>query len=665
MNKLWLLLLLTPAAAQARRFSADDLPKIVRISDPQISPDGRTIAVTIAHANLKEDRWDPEIGFIDIASRQMRIMTHDRLGIGSVRWSPNGDRVAYLAQDINKKAQIFLLPAGGGDSQQLTYAKTAISLLVWRPDGAALAYAAPDEEPEKKDEARFDDAFEVGNNNYLERSRPQPVHLWTVACKDGEGKRLTQGAWSLPVTFAPAGPPSQLSYTPDGAALVFVKADSPISGDGDSARIQIIDIATGKLRALTTATAPEGDPILSPDGVSVAYGYPRNGDRVNLNSIYLVPTTGGTARDVTAPLDRDISSAAWMPDSRSLLVSANDGTHVALYLQTLTGAAKSVAVGPINPGAFSVGKDGAIAFTATDATHPAELFYMAHPGDTPVQLTHLQTVTDGVDLGRQETLHWKSDRFEVDGVLTYPPGYVAGTKYPLVLYIHGGPTSASLETFTPASQIFAAKGWLVLEPNYRGSNGRGNAFATAILKDAGAGPGRDIIAGVEAVKQRGIVDESKIAVGGWSYGGFMTSWLIGNYPTVWKAAVAGAPVTDIVDQYTLSDNNILRAADYGPSPFVGDNLKAYRVQSPITYAWRARAPTLILSDVGDWRVTTTQAYKLYHALRDNHVPVQFIAYPVPGHSPADPLRARDVWRRWTAWFDHYLNDAPVPTAPSK
>ena len=183
----------------------------------------------------------------------------------------------------------------------------------------------------------------------------------------------------------------------------------------------------------------------------------------------------------------------------------------------------------------------------------------------------------------------------------------------------------------------------------------GNAFDTAIVKDAGAGPGRDVMAGVKLLEERGIVDETKIAVSGWSYGGYMTSWLIGNYPEVWKAAVAGAPVTDLVDQYTLSDNNTERAASYGPSPFVGDNMKAYELQSPITYAWKVKAPTLIMSDVGDWRVVTTQAYKLYHALKDNGVPVKFIAFPVPGHSPADPVRSRDVWRRWTAWLDTYLN----------
>jgi dipeptidyl aminopeptidase/acylaminoacyl peptidase len=353
-----------------------------------------------------------------------------------------------------------------------------------------------------------------------------------------------------------------------------------------------------------------------------------------------------------------------MPDGKALLLSANDGTTVADWVQPLDGVAKRLAMGNLCPSpGLNVGKDGAVALTATEATHPAELFYMAHVGDAPVQMTHLQTVTDGVTLGKQETVKWKSDKLDVDGVLTYPPNYAAGKKYPLVLYIHGGPTATSLETFTPAAQILAAQGWLVLEPNYRGSNNAGNAFETAIVNDASAGPGRDIMAGLKAVEARGGVDEKRIAVSGWSYGGQMTSWMIGNYPAVWKAAVAGAPVTDLVDQYSLSDNNVERVAHYGPSPFVGDNLKSYAVQSPITYAWRVKTPTLIMSDVGDWRVTTTQAYKLYHALKDNGVTVKFVAFPVPGHSPSDPLRSRDVWRRWTAWLAQYLNE-PASTNPT-
>jgi dipeptidyl aminopeptidase/acylaminoacyl peptidase len=648
--------------SQSRRFSADDTTKIVRISDQQISPDGKTISIVVGRANLKEDRWDSEIDFVEVATKAVRVMTRDRAGAASVRWSPTGDRIAYLAQDGEKKAQIFVMPVNGGESVQVTRSKTPVTVIAWRPDGQALAYTAADEVPERKDEAKFDDAFEVGNNSYLERAAAKPVHLWTVTM-NGEAKRLTSGSWSLPVHMAPGGPPPPIAYTQDGRSIVFVRAESPITGDSDSARLQVADAATGATRPLTKSAVAEGNVMLSPDGTQVAYASSRDGKRGNEETVYVVPVAGGAGRDVAAALDRGIGGAVWMPDGKALLLAANDGTKVAYWVQPLDGPAKRVALGSLCPSpAVNVGKDGAVALTATDATHPPELFYMAHVGDAPVQMTHLQTVTDGVTLGKQETLTWKSDKLDVDGVLTYPPDYVAGKKYPLVLYIHGGPTATSLETFTPAAQILAAQGWLVLESNYRGSNNEGNAFETAIVNDASAGPGRDIMAGVKAIENRGIVDEKRIAVSGWSYGGQMASWMIGNYPEVWKAAVAGAPVTDLVDQYSLSDNNVQRVEHYGPSPFVGDNLKSYAAQSPITYAWRVKAPTLIMSDVGDWRVTTTQAYKLYHALKDNGVTVKFVAFPVPGHSPSDPLRSRDVWRRWTAWLAQYLNE-PASTTP--
>jgi dipeptidyl aminopeptidase/acylaminoacyl peptidase len=663
-----LALLAAPAVAQQRRFTADDLPKIVRISEPRFSPDGKTIAIVVARANLKEDRWDTELDLVDVATHQLRVMTRERRGLNSPRWSPAGDQIAFLADDADKNAQIYLLDLRGGDARQVTHGKAAISVLAWRPDGQALAYAAPEEQPEKKDEAKFDDAFEVGNNNYTERASRPPTHLWSVSLADGAVRQLTSGSWSLPRDLPPAGPPSQIAWTPDGRTLVFVKADTPATGDGDTSRVALLDVASGAIRPLAPSDLQQDQPQLSPDGGTVAYAFARDGRRHNEAAVYLAPVTGGPGKDAAYGLDRGLTLLAWAPTGRALLLAGNDGARAVLWMQILGGAASRLELGELNPSppAASVGPHDEIAFTATDQAHPAELYYLPRPGSAPVKLTHLQTVTDGVTLGRQETVRWTSDGKPVVGVLTYPPDYFAGKKLPLVLYLHGGPTSASLQGFTPPAQIFAARGWLVFEPNYRGSNNAGAAFEMAIEQDAGAGPGRDVMSGVELLKQRGLVDETRIAVSGWSYGGYMTSWLLGNYPQAWRAAVAGAPVTDLVDQYTLSDNNIQRAAAYGPSPFVGDNLKAYAAQSPITYAWRIKAPTLIMSDVGDWRVTTTQAYKLYHALRDNNVPVKFIAYPVPGHSPADPIRARDVFRRWTAWLALYLDDqSPPPSDPVK
>ena len=606
---------------------------------------------------MKEDRWDSEIDFVDVATKKLTVMTHDRQGVGSPRWSPTGDRLAYVAQDSNKKGQIYLLPMSGGDSVELTHGKTTVTGMTWRPDGTALAYTAADEEAEKKDEAKFDDAFEVGNNDFLQRSGSVPVHLWLVTTASGEMRRLTSGIWSVPNHLPGSSP--KIAFTPDGGSILFERADTPHTGDSATARLTVLAVASGEMYPLTKAAVEETNLVLSPDGSKVAYLSLREGKRGNDTSLLVAPVAGGPGVDVAFSLDRSLSGGEWLPDGGSLLVEAPDHTKNAMWIQTLGGKASRLELGGLNPAAMTVGKHGEMAFTATTGDRPAELYYAARAVDAPVQMTHLQTVTDGLALGKSETVYWKVDSFDESGVLTYPPDYVAGKKYAMVLYIHGGPKSASMETFTPAAQILAGKGWLVFEPNYRGSDSDGNAYESSIVHDAGVGPGRDVMGGVKMLEARGIVDEKRIAVSGWSYGGYMTSWLIGNYPEVWKAAVAGAPVTDLAEEYTLSDVMWLSKDIFGPSPYVAENLKLYAAESPITYASKMKTPTLILCDVGDYRVPITQAYKLYHALKDNGVPVKFVAYPVMGHSPADPIRARDVWRRWTAWLEPYLSDGSV------
>ena len=197
-------------------------------------------------------------------------------------------------------------------------------------------------------------------------------------------------------------------------------------------------------------------------------------------------------------------------------------------------------------------------------------------------------------------------------------------------------------------QLMAAQGWVVFEPNYRGSDNLGNKYESAIFGDAGEGPARDIMTGLEELEKRGFVDRANIAVTGWSYGGTMTTWLLGHYGG-WKAAIAGAPLTDWLDEYNLSDFNVRMIDGFSPpavgSPYVGNTMKAYIEQSPITYANKISTPTLIFSDTGDDLVPITQSYRLYHVLKDHGVPTRFIAYPIPGHSPAaDPVRQRDLFR---------------------
>jgi len=391
--------------------------------------------------------------------------------------------------------------------------------------------------------------------------------------------------------------------------------------------------------------------------------YTRDGVTKNVNEIYVGPVGGGESASVTRDLDRNVQRAIWMPDSRSLLVSANDGTTTGLWIQPLDGKARRLDTGAAVPTASfwldaSVGPKGEVAFTATEPGHPVELYFLGSADAKPKQLTDFNSGIAALELGRSETIHWKNEGFNLDGVVTYPPPFDPGKKNPLVLYIHGGPRSASKQGFSSRAQLLAAQGWVVFEPNYRGSDNLGNAFQAAIWNDSGAGPGRDVMAGVAELEKRGFVDASRMAVSGWSYGGYMTTWLFGNYPDRWKAAVAGAAVTDLTDQYNLGDSNIRRASALGGSPWTDPKrLESYRVQSPMTYASRIKAPTLILSNTGDYRVTITQSYRLYHALRDNNVTTQFIAYPLGGHSPTDPVHIRDVDRRWVEWLTKYLGDS--------
>jgi dipeptidyl aminopeptidase/acylaminoacyl peptidase len=332
-------------------------------------------------------------------------------------------------------------------------------------------------------------------------------------------------------------------------------------------------------------------------------------------------------------------------------VTGIDGTKSVLWQVFVDGSpARRIAFDGLEVGAKEATPDGRLIFVGDGSGRPSELYATEIGVWEPRPLTRLNPHFDEMALPRVETVTWEGpDGFRLSGVLRYPPGYREGERYPLVLRIHGGPMLASTEGWDLPAQAMAAQGWLVFSPNYRGSNTQGLAFQSAVLGDAGDGPARDVLSGVEVLKSRGMVDESRIAVSGWSYGGFLTAWLTAHYDG-WAAAVAGAPVTDWFDAYNAADLTDYFRLGMGGSPWVDDRAEDYRRQSPITYAHRIRTPTLILATTGDARVPITQSYKLYHALKDNGVPVRFVAYPVSGHSPSDPVHARDVYRRWIAWI---------------
>ncbi|GLQ99185.1 S9 family peptidase [Dyella mobilis] len=638
-------------AASPSTLQLSDLSKLTSLKEPQISPDGKWIAVIVSVPDLASNERQQEIDLVNTSTGARRALTSHRKQLSMPRWSPDGSRLAFIAEDAHSaQAQIFVLPMNGGDAVSVTSAAQGVDAYDWSPDGKQLAFIAQDEATKLEPGKKQGDAFKVDHNQFLMRAAQAPWNLWVVASQGGAAKRLTQGTGSLSTDQQDDTPTP--SWRRDGQSIAFAQFPDPYWGT--SFKSVIAQVAPGgSASAVLVSDQGSMDPTYAPDSDALAFLRPRGGDQNNGNAVYVAEH--GAIRDVTQDLARNIQRYAWLPGGSALLLEGADGTTASLWRQPLAGKAQKLDLGDVvaHP-EISVSRQGAIAFVGSTAVHPDELYLMTSATAKPRRLTDINAFVDGVALSRTTSIDWKStDGFQEDGVLTYPAGYRDGEKYPLALVIHGGPQEASSVAFAFLPQWLAAQGIAVFQPNYRGSTNLGDAYQHAIFRDTADGPGKDVMAGLAAVERLGFVDQQRVGVSGWSYGGFMVAWLTSHYDT-WKAAVAGAPLTDWVMDYTISYYQQGDIFYFGGSPWVDKYWDIWRTQSPIAYARNVKAPTLILGDVGDPDVPLVNSYEWYHALRDNGVPVEFYAYPADTHFPHDIVRTSDVYRRWEEWLARYL-----------
>jgi dipeptidyl aminopeptidase/acylaminoacyl peptidase len=648
----FLLVALAHAQIQQRAMTLEDIFSLKSVSDPQLSPDGRWVAYVVTEVDLKAGESNSDIWIVPAAGGEAFRLTASKKSDSSPRWSPDGKRIAFISAR-EEKTQIFLISPSGGEAEKLTDHKTTPSSLEWSPDGKKILFTAqdPPTEQEEKKKKEKDDAFRFDQEFKMS-------HLWVI---DVATKTSTQLTKSNDYTV------SQPHWSPDGSTIVFVTTPTPRADDGSLTDVWVYTFTDSSARRLTTNAGPDTSPLWSPDGSMIAY-LSRPGDLVSVGNqnLYLIPASGGSPKNISAQFDASISSLHWSPDgSRIYFTSSQSVTSHLFSIDIKTGAVTQHTSGAFVLSSPSFSRDGKrVAFIQQSERQTPELFIAPTNSWKSTRLTTTNTLLDSLKLGRADTMRWKSyDGLEVEGLVLYPADYQQGKPYPLLVYGHGGPTSAYVRTF-PASwsnlgQFYASNGWVVFYPNFRGSTNYGEKFMQANIKDWGNGDYKDIMTGVDELIKRGIADPNRMAYAGWSYGGYLANWIV-SHTDRFKAISCGAGLSNMFSMYSTNDLQRVLETFFGGT--VWENPDEYDRRSGIRFIKSAKTPTIIFHGQEDRRVPLSQGQELYMGLKKNNVPVDFVVFPRQGHGITEPKLQYDKMKREFAWFCKYVLGVEVKEA---
>jgi dipeptidyl aminopeptidase/acylaminoacyl peptidase len=655
------LLALAPLAAAAvpRPITLNDLRMLVRIDAPRFSPDGKQIAFPTTQPDFIHDRYDAKLRVMSTGGGEPRTLVEGMRDLEMPQWSPDGHTLAFIAKVGKRESQIYTVPASGGTPTELSDAGNGVQQYSWSPDGSTIAYVTPDDSPlSDRDRRTHHDLFTIHHDDYLVDKQAVASHIWLLTVVSGKARQLTRGSTSVLEAPPPfGGGASAPSWSADGHWIVYTRQVDANDSDSEQTAIVAVDVGTGEEHPISAHSTYEYDPRFAPKGDAIAYLYLHGPGAVSDVDLFIGSPDGGATRDVSAGLDRNLlADFAWLPDSSGVVVMADDHVGNKLYVQPLHGQGHPLDLGTLNAFEVTASAQGAMAFVADSATQAPELYLLRTPQSTPDRLTHINSGFAAYAYPNSVEVQWRaSDGQPNDGILTYPNGYQAGKRYPLVVFSHGGPEAASTEGFDadeigPLRDLFAARGFLVFEPNYRGSDNLGNAHEHAIYRDPGAGPDSDVISGIRMLEAKGIVDSARIAAVGHSYGGYITAWLIAHQH-IWRCAVVADGAVDWTEEYELSGaGNLAWTRDsLGGTPWDKQSAALYRTGSPITYAGDISTPTLILSGTDDTTVPITESFALYHALSSRGIPVKFIGIPGAHHSPQDPVHRELYYRAVDEW----------------
>jgi dipeptidyl aminopeptidase/acylaminoacyl peptidase len=636
--------------------------KTKRVSAVAVSPDGGRAAFVVARAVTEGEKseWLSQIHLARTDGSGGFPLTRGEKPSTAPAWSPDGRLVAFLSSRGSGKANVWVIPADGGEAESITDEKGGIAAFRWSPDGSRIAFLMPDpktEEEEKADREKRD-AWVVGE-------KPRMIRLYVVPLAKGpDGKRaarkLTDGSFSIGHVAQPGG----FDWSPDGKSIVFSRQPSPRVDDWTRADVSVVDADSGAVRALASTAAAETEPFFSPDGTRIALDVSDVPPTwASTSRIHVVPAAGGAPRPLARTRDERPNLLGWSADGKLLLVSEVHGTVSRLSALPADGG-PPVDLSPADlmveaPVLGGMGKW--IGFASPAPDRAPEPFASRLDSFSPVPLARVQELPEA-SFGRTEVVTWSApDGRTIEGLLTYPVAYAAGSRVPLLVVVHGGPAGVFQRSFTgtPGPYLvaaFAGRGYAVLRANVRGSSGYGREFRYANYRDWGGGDYRDIISGIDTLVGRGIADRDRLGIMGWSYGGFMTSWVI-TQTRRFKAASVGAGVTNLMSFTGTADIPSFLPDYFGGE--VWDAFDRWRARSAMFNVKGVTTPTLIQHGDADLRVPISQAYELHNALERQGVETKMVVYPRQAHSVQEPKLMLDLMTRNLEWFDRFVMGKPA------
>jgi dipeptidyl aminopeptidase/acylaminoacyl peptidase len=655
----------------------DDIFRFKDVRDPQVSPDGKLVAYVVSTVDMKEDKSSSHIWLIKIDGTNDRQITFGAEGESAPRWSPDGNYISFTSSRPGKArgSQVWVLDRRGGEATQLTDVKGRLQGYEWSPDSKRLALLIGDPDPESEptpspqagasatprvpkpiviDRYRFKQDVQ----GYLLSGRHTYIYLFDVATKKLD--RLTTSKWDE----------SSPSWSPDGSRIAFTSNHIDDPDRDPSGQVYVADAKPGTTEKQLTppsVRASRSKPEWSPNGKWIAFldTDERKYGAYSMERLNLVPSDGSAPPSrfkAAEDLDRGVSSARFNADGSYInFLVTDDRSQYPVRAKVSGGPVERLMQPPIVLSSWNSGGNKTVVLSGGDKK--ATEIQVVEPGGLR-QLTHQNdALIAELELGETEDVSFKAkDGTEVHGLLTYPVGYVKGTKVPFLLRIHGGPNGQDQHSFSSERQMFAANGYAVLAVNYRGSSGRGRDFSRSIFADWGNYEVQDLLAGVDHVIKMGVADPDRLGVGGWSYGGILTDYLIAT-DNRFKGATSGAGTAFTVAFYGTDQYIIQYDYEIGP-PWNPKSWDTYiKLSYPFLHADRIQTPTLFMGGERDFNVPIQGSQQMYQALKSLGIDTQLVIYPNEFHGIQRPTYQKDRLERYLAWYEKYVKKSmPQGTA---